>query len=106
MLAYNMIVPAQIRGHLLGRPAPYEDALRKVTVPVLVSHGVEDRMALVPMAHYTRRVISLFRYSRAFRGAALARASGRTSYRRRCTENTHRNSLRRESLEPVAPIYS
>jgi non-heme chloroperoxidase len=58
MLAYNMIVPAQIRGHLLGRPAPYEDALRKVTVPVLVSHGVEDRMALVPMAHYTRRVIS------------------------------------------------
>jgi non-heme chloroperoxidase len=58
MLAYNMIVPAQIRGHLLGRPAPYEDALRKVTVPVLVSHGVEDRMALVPMARYTSRVIS------------------------------------------------
>ena len=58
MLAYNMIVPAQIRGYLLHRPAPYEDALRKITVPVLVSHGVEDRVALVPIARYTRRVIA------------------------------------------------
>ena len=58
MLAYNLIVPAQIRGYLLHRPAPYEDALRKITVPVLVSHGVEDRVALVSIARYTRRVIA------------------------------------------------
>lgn len=58
MLAFNMVVPAQIRGHLLGRPAPYEDALKKLTVPVLVSHGSEDQVALVPMADYTARVVS------------------------------------------------
>jgi pimeloyl-ACP methyl ester carboxylesterase len=58
MLAYNMIVPAQIRGHLMGRPAPYEDALKKITVPVLVSHGKEDRMALIAMAGYTASVVS------------------------------------------------
>ena len=58
MLAYNMVVPPQIRGHLLGRPAPYEDALKKITVPVLVSHGTEDRVALIPMARYTASVVS------------------------------------------------
>ena len=57
MLAYNMIVPAQIRGHLMGRPAPYEDALKKITVPVLVSHGKEDRVALIAMAGYTASVV-------------------------------------------------
>jgi len=58
MLAYNMMVPAQIRGHMLKRPEPYEDALKKITVPVLVTHGLEDRVALLPVAHYTARVIS------------------------------------------------
>ena len=58
MLAYNMVVPPQIRGHLLGRPAPYADALKKITVSVLVSHGVEDRVALVPMARYTASVVT------------------------------------------------
>ncbi|HET8562867.1 MAG TPA: alpha/beta hydrolase, partial [Candidatus Binatia bacterium] len=58
MLAYNMIVPPQIRGHLLGRPAPYEDALKKIIVPVLVSHGTEDRVALIPMVGYTVSVVS------------------------------------------------
>ena len=36
-------------------------------------------------------------------GAALAYTSGPTSYGRRCTESAHRNSVRRESLAPVAP---
>jgi pimeloyl-ACP methyl ester carboxylesterase len=58
ILAYSMAVPPQIRGHLLGRPAPYEDALKKISVPVLVSHGSEDQVALAPMAHYTGSVVS------------------------------------------------
>ena len=58
MLAASMIVPPQIRGYLLGRPAPYEDALKKITAPVLVSHGMDDRVALIAMAHYTARVVS------------------------------------------------
>jgi non-heme chloroperoxidase len=57
MLAFNMVVPPQIRGYLLGRPAPYEEALKRITVPVLVSHGVEDRVALVSMARYTVSVV-------------------------------------------------
>jgi pimeloyl-ACP methyl ester carboxylesterase len=63
MLAYNMVVPAKIRGHLLNRPELYEDALRKITVPVLVSHGLEDRVALLAVARYTASVISHARTS-------------------------------------------
>jgi len=58
MLAYNMMVPAQIRGYMLNRPELYEDALKKITVPVLVSHGLEDRVALLPVARYTASVVS------------------------------------------------
>jgi pimeloyl-ACP methyl ester carboxylesterase len=57
MLAQNMLVPPEIRGYLLGRPARYEDALKKITVPVLISHGVEDHVALVSMVRYTATVI-------------------------------------------------
>ena len=57
MIAYNMVVPAKVRRHLLGRPAPYEEALKKITVPVLITHGVEDQVALVLMAHYTASVV-------------------------------------------------
>lgn len=57
MLAYNMVVPPQIRGHLLSRPAPYEDALKKISVPVLISHGTEDRVARISMAGYTARIV-------------------------------------------------
>ena len=58
MLAYNMEVPAKVRRHLLHRPAAYEATLRKITVPVLVTHGMEDRVALVPMARYTESVVA------------------------------------------------
>jgi non-heme chloroperoxidase len=57
MLAYNMLVPAQIRGHMLKRPEFYEDALKKLTVPVLVTHGLEDQVALMSAARYTTSVI-------------------------------------------------
>ena len=58
MLAYNMVVPAKVRRHLMHRPAPYEATLRKITVPVLVTHGMEDRVALVGMARYTESVVA------------------------------------------------
>jgi non-heme chloroperoxidase len=58
MLAYNMVVPAKVRRHLLHRPAAYEGTLRKITVPVLVIHGMEDRVALAPMARYTESVVA------------------------------------------------
>jgi len=58
MLTFNMVVPAKVRRHLLHRPAAYEATLRKITVPVLVTHGTKDRVALEQMAHYTESVIA------------------------------------------------
>jgi pimeloyl-ACP methyl ester carboxylesterase len=63
MMAYNMMVPARIRGYLLKRPEHYEEALKKITVPVLVSHGLEDRVALLPVAQYTASVVAHARTS-------------------------------------------
>jgi non-heme chloroperoxidase len=57
IVAYNMLVPAKVRQHLLGRPAPYEGALRRIRVPVLITHGVEDQVALASIARYTASVI-------------------------------------------------
>ncbi len=52
ILAFNMVVPAKIRGWL-RRPAPsYEQALKAVTVPTLVTHGVEDRILGVGLGKY------------------------------------------------------
>jgi non-heme chloroperoxidase len=58
MLAYNMAVPAKVRRYLLHRPAAYEATLKQIRVPVLVTHGMEDRVALVPMARYTESVVA------------------------------------------------
>jgi pimeloyl-ACP methyl ester carboxylesterase len=63
MLAYSMMVPAQVRGYMLKRPEPYEDALKKITVPVLVSHGAADRVALPAVAEYTMGMIRHARLS-------------------------------------------
>ncbi len=53
MLAYNMVVPPQIRAHLLGRSADYRATLRALTVPVLVMHGGADALILPGMGDYT-----------------------------------------------------
>jgi non-heme chloroperoxidase len=57
------VVPPKVRRHLLHRPAAYEETLKKITVPVLVTHGMEDRVALVPMARYTESVVANARSS-------------------------------------------
>lgn len=51
MLAFNMAVPPKIRGWL-RRPAPYEEALKAVKVPTLVTHGVEDRILGIGLGKY------------------------------------------------------
>jgi non-heme chloroperoxidase len=58
IVAYNMVVPVKVRQYLIGRPAPYEDALRKIRVPVLITHGLEDQVALVAIARYTASMIT------------------------------------------------
>ena len=51
MLAFNMVVPPKIRAWL-RRAAPYEEALKAVAVPSLVTHGVEDRILGIGVGKY------------------------------------------------------
>ena len=43
MLAFNMMVPPKVRGGLGGRPLDATEMMSKLKIPVLVSHGAEDR---------------------------------------------------------------
>jgi non-heme chloroperoxidase len=53
-LCWNMVVPPQIRGALIGREIDADDVLSALSVPVLVIHGLEDSIVLPSMA---RRVV-------------------------------------------------
>ena len=57
MLAFNMMVPPKVRGGLGGRPLDATDMMSKLTLPVLVTHGSEDRNARLGAAKYTASVI-------------------------------------------------
>lgn len=57
VLAFNMMVPPKVRAAMGGRPADYEEVLKKVSVPVLVTHGTEDQLVLVAMGRYTVSVV-------------------------------------------------
>lgn len=51
-LCWNMIVPPQIRGALLAREIDGDDVLAKLTVPMLVIHGLDDEIVLPSMARH------------------------------------------------------
>jgi non-heme chloroperoxidase len=57
MLAFNMMVPPKVRADLSGRPLDATEVMSKLTIPVLVTHGAEDRNAKVGVAKYTASVI-------------------------------------------------
>lgn len=57
MLAFNMVVPPKVRQNMLGRPTPYEEMLKRIKVPVLVTHGTEDKALLVAVAYYTASAV-------------------------------------------------
>jgi non-heme chloroperoxidase len=57
MLAFNMMVPPKVRAGLGGRPLDATAIMAKLTIPVLVSHGAEDRNAKLATAQYTASVI-------------------------------------------------
>ncbi len=57
MLAFNMMVPPKVRAGLGGRPLDATEMMSKLKLPVLVTHGAEDRNAKVGAAHYTASVI-------------------------------------------------
>jgi len=57
MLAFNMMVPPKVRAGLGGRPLDASELMSKLKIPVLVTHGREDRNAKVGAAEYTASVI-------------------------------------------------
>lgn len=57
MLAFNMMVPPKVRAGLGGRPLDASEMMSKLKLPVLVTHGREDRNAKVGAGEYTASVI-------------------------------------------------
>jgi pimeloyl-ACP methyl ester carboxylesterase len=56
LTAISMMVPSKIRGWM-NRPAPYEEALKAIKVPVLATHGVEDKVVLPSLAEYVVKTV-------------------------------------------------
>ncbi len=55
-VAYNMIVPVQVRGALAARNLNNDDVLSKISVPCLVTHGTADKVVLPAMGKYTAKM--------------------------------------------------
>jgi pimeloyl-ACP methyl ester carboxylesterase len=46
MLGYNAVVPPHVRQGLLSRAVDNDDVLARLSIPVLITHGAEDRVVL------------------------------------------------------------
>lgn len=51
-LAFNIIVPAEVRSGLLAREIDSDDVLKDLSIPVLVTQGREDQHCLPAMAEH------------------------------------------------------
>jgi pimeloyl-ACP methyl ester carboxylesterase len=58
MLAFNMMVPPRVRANMAGRTLNIDDILSALKLPVLVTHGAADRIALPAAAENTAAKIS------------------------------------------------
>ncbi|WP_157666711.1 alpha/beta fold hydrolase [Bordetella genomosp. 13] len=63
MIRFNKETPPAVRRFMGGRPADYDDVLRKVRVPVLITHGRLDQISAVAMSEYTASLIPHARLS-------------------------------------------
>lgn len=57
MLAFNMMAPRHVRLALMGRPMDIEAKLRALSLPVLVTHGDQDKLVLASMGRYTAETV-------------------------------------------------
>jgi len=57
MLAFNMMVPPKVRANMGGRTLSMDETLKALDLPVLVTHGATDRLALVAAARHTAAII-------------------------------------------------
>jgi non-heme chloroperoxidase len=51
-VCWNVVVPAQVRANLGARELDYDDVLRALEVPLLVTHGRADTVVLPAMAEH------------------------------------------------------
>lgn len=52
IIAFNMVVPPQVRKLVLGRSLNADDVLAKIDVPVLLTYGAKDQLILPAMGEY------------------------------------------------------
>jgi non-heme chloroperoxidase len=57
MLSFNMMVPPKVRAGLSGRSLDIDDILKSLKLPVLVTHGSEDKNSNLVAAEYTAKMI-------------------------------------------------
>jgi pimeloyl-ACP methyl ester carboxylesterase len=57
MLAFNMMVPPKVRANMGGRTLSMDETLKALDLPVLVTHGATDKLALVAAARHTAAII-------------------------------------------------
>ena len=57
MVRFNMMTPAKVRGYMANRATPYEATLKRLKIPVLVTHGEEDKVVLAAVGQYTLRTV-------------------------------------------------
>src|SRR5215467_3820352 len=57
MLSFNMMVPPKVRLGLSGRTLEVDDLLKSLRLPVLVTHGSEDKNSNLIAAEYTSKMI-------------------------------------------------
>jgi non-heme chloroperoxidase len=58
MLAFNMMVPPKVRLAMNNRSLDLDDMLRSLKLPVLVTHGSDDRNLKLIAAEYTAKMIT------------------------------------------------
>jgi len=57
ILAFNMMVPPKVRLGMSNRPLQVDEMLRSLRLPVLVTHGAEDKNSNLITAEYTAKMI-------------------------------------------------
>ena len=57
MVRFNMLTPSEVRGYMAGRATPYESTLKRLGIPVLVTHGEEDQVVLPAVGRYTLKTV-------------------------------------------------
>ena len=57
IVRFNMLTPPEVRAYMASRATPYEATLKRLRIPVLVTHGEEDQVVLPAVGRYTVQTI-------------------------------------------------